>query len=1099
MQKSQHRAGILLILAAGIATSTDAGIALDTDLDPKNMANADASQALTSTGAGAHFKAAAGADTFCLYGGPGSLEGKFQDINGIVPDAQGWFGVDLTDRPNLWQLSTFCASNLNDGGPGNTAVWAGQSALQEPGWATPPGYGNSWNEFIEWRATVSNPSVAQTVRLDFDFNHDTEPTYDFFNVEYDSSQTTINVYQIDGTNHAAGLFPVAPGVQFDTTLPPAPGLVHQIVFSGNDYSGPGNDEIVIRLLVTSDGGWSDEDGMWPTLCGAVQADNINVNYNDGSSAASTFDDFESGFGNWTPKKAPFVGDFSAVYARITDTDPCRENKTPVIGFLDTGQCPKNPDNNFGNPPCDVATVGGTTSPNVNYGVPGSFVVNYNGGLTNNVLSLRNQFWSPEIDWDLPGTEDDGIDVSGAFIRFSVWRDLPLRNGMFYQWHVRSQEQGTGIWTSMVDRNFVYFGGDTGEWLNSQIDVSDLLTVRPAKVQIALTVFDSSGFPFEVQDSTPSPVYDNASFSKFRIGGPALATRQIDLFNDSFPQSGETDFHTLAGRQNAAIRVDMARDTSTGTINSPGDSLICDVVAVIPGSSIVQTGMNVIIDKNPKFDDVRDAIAGATTVVGGATNGWDQCQFTVLGQPSTAAGQVVENRFFYDIPDGGKSQIPVPSGSRTFFPGDVMRYYLWATDDGGRSTTLPSSTVGFATGSVSNSSYNRTFVVRGLPSVVDDGAGGWTRPWILFVNDFGRRGGEDEYLWAFSQNHWQEGVAYDSYTVQGPSSSVSNGIGSSGAHGATADQLADYEVIIYVSGDLTSTIMSDGSNDQVNDKGDDLGTISGWFNGTGDKAFAIFGDNAASAMEMDSPGPGTTFVQTILGVDVIDADVRDEIGGQLAPLVASAAPCFDADYAVFGGCLGLNTFDSIEALPGAVNGHSFLDPSGTPYGTPGRAGSVYWDRMVGPDRKQSLTFPYGLVYVRNRIEAPPFPGVLSARSALLREIIVDCFDHPTSTVGPITDAGSTPKHFARAEIHPNPFNPSTTFRLTLGVRDEATVRLYNLRGELVKTLHAGGMDAGTHELAWNGTDDRGAAVASGVYVMKAVTNGFEVTKKAVLLK
>ena len=52
--------------------------------------------------------------------------------------------------------------------------------------------------------------------------------------------------------------------------------------------------------------------------------------------------------------------------------------------------------------------------------------------------LDNEVWSPEIEWDLPGTEDDGVDVAGAFFRMSTWRHLPLGNGMFFQWAVRGR-------------------------------------------------------------------------------------------------------------------------------------------------------------------------------------------------------------------------------------------------------------------------------------------------------------------------------------------------------------------------------------------------------------------------------------------------------------------------------------------------------------------------------------------------------------------------------------------------------------------------------------------------------------------------------------
>ena len=69
------------------------------------------------------------------------------------------------------------------------------------------------------------------------------------------------------------------------------------------------------------------------------------------------------------------------------------------------------------------------------------------------------------------------------------------------------------------------------------------------------------------------------------------------------------------------------------------------------------------------------------------------------------------------------------------------------------------------------------------------------------NDFGFRGGINDYYQAFEQNGWRRGLEWDMYTTWGPTSAVSNGLGSAGAHGATADQLGDYEAIVYFVGDL----------------------------------------------------------------------------------------------------------------------------------------------------------------------------------------------------------------------------------------------------------------------------------------------------------
>lgn len=70
-------------------------------------------------------------DSFVIYGGPGTLEGKFQDGAG-QPDWQGWEGVDRTETPIYWQVRTHNAANLGNHGAGNRAYWCGQTAEQGP-------------------------------------------------------------------------------------------------------------------------------------------------------------------------------------------------------------------------------------------------------------------------------------------------------------------------------------------------------------------------------------------------------------------------------------------------------------------------------------------------------------------------------------------------------------------------------------------------------------------------------------------------------------------------------------------------------------------------------------------------------------------------------------------------------------------------------------------------------------------------------------------------------------------------------------------------------------------------------------------------------
>ena len=93
----------------------------------------------------------------------------------------------------------------------------------------------------------------------------------------------------------------------------------------------------------------------------------------------------------------------------------------------------------------------------------------------------------------------------------------------------------------------------------------------------------------------------------------------------------------------------------------------------------------------------------------------------------------------------------------------------------------------------------------------------------------------------------------------------------------------------------------------------------------------------------------------------------------------------------------------------------------------------------------------------------------------------------------------PKTYALEQNHPNPFNPSTTITFGVPEASEVTLAIYNMRGQLIQTLHSGFIDAGQHNVVWNGNDSRGAKVASGVYVYRLESKGFVLSKKLMLMK
>ena len=93
--------------------------------------------------------------------------------------------------------------------------------------------------------------------------------------------------------------------------------------------------------------------------------------------------------------------------------------------------------------------------------------------------------------------------------------------------------------------------------------------------------------------------------------------------------------------------------------------------------------------------------------------------------------------------------------------------------------------------------------------------------------------------------------------------------------------------------------------------------------------------------------------------------------------------------------------------------------------------------------------------------------------------------------------NVPRDFALTNF-PNPFNPTTTINLSLPVASDWSVKIYNVAGQLVNE-YAGAADAGMVSVVWDGTDNNGSSVASGIYFYKAEAGQFNATKKMVLMK
>ncbi|HOG26401.1 MAG TPA: T9SS type A sorting domain-containing protein [Candidatus Cloacimonas sp.] len=87
----------------------------------------------------------------------------------------------------------------------------------------------------------------------------------------------------------------------------------------------------------------------------------------------------------------------------------------------------------------------------------------------------------------------------------------------------------------------------------------------------------------------------------------------------------------------------------------------------------------------------------------------------------------------------------------------------------------------------------------------------------------------------------------------------------------------------------------------------------------------------------------------------------------------------------------------------------------------------------------------------------------------------------------------------AKNYPNPFNPETTIHFSLPESGPTSVKVYNLKGQLIRTLVNGNMTAGNQKVVWNGLDDNNQTVASGLYFYRVTNVGKNITRKMLLSK
>jgi len=115
---------------------------------------------------------------------------------------------------------------------------------------------------------------------------------------------------------------------------------------------------------------------------------------------------------------------------------------------------------------------------------------------------------------------------------------------------------------------------------------------------------------------------------------------------------------------------------------------------------------------------------------------------------------------------------------------------------------------------------------------------------------------------------------------------------------------------------------------------------------------------------------------------------------------------------------------------------------------------------------------------------------------VNRIMLGLWDYGPSAVQNSTAAVAD---FKLDQNYPNPFNPKTTIRYHLAHQSHVRLQIYNLKGELIRTLVENKQQAGIYSQLWDGLDDSGVPTSSGLYVYRLDSDGFSQSKKMIKLK
>jgi hypothetical protein len=955
---------------------------------------------------------------------------------------QGWTRLDWTaQQDTFFHVDDFLGLGGGDFGrlvplEGTKSIWCGARANPGTPYICHFMDAPGYGNGWDQALTMYPRAFIGSAGLSYKLRWDCEPDYDFVRVEYDAGHGD---WQVLASYTGNGV------------------IVEQLTHPMTQIATK------FRFHFISDGAWSDEDGLWNTDGGCI-VDSIRVSDSGGY---SNFENFETAWigagrsGIWETKTGPAFGLNSGLRndLSIGDRDPCNVNfSTQIVFFLGCAHPSWTYPGLCDTPFCEGP--GGIEAPCQNEAV------------VSPIIDLRKYSTGCNKLQDGTIPEGDLPLLGGLWLKYTVYVDNPLANLVLWNWKVRGFNDAgcPGRWDG---DDYIYYYWANGAYSFETKDLGSFF--HGDSIQIALGVIDMCDVWYLINGNcaqhTPAPWYDNVRLYRFKSDGPQWYVRDLDLFQDNFPGQ-EYDLESY-------VRADAANDINPNDnpVIRPGDSIVVNCSSDLGGGIAADPAGGPAVYMHVKCTYIGPAPA-KSKLFGPSlqgTYGWyksDDGTWTII-QADTARtpGSIQRDKYMFDLNDS------------LFTRGYQIDYYFTARNVAGTETALPKWC----------RSYGPYYEFTCLPTKNSD---------VLFVDDFTGRGsfaGSVENYWmpTFHSQIAPPNDHVDKYDVNGPTSGVSNGPGSR----AKTKQLVDeYRAIIWDCGDLSSITISDGTVNS--DKSNDCVMLINWFEQSEHVCgLWVCGDGVAYDLDKLASTPALTLMSTWCGVDFIATSYFDVTGGRTGGGIVSPLLTGEADAGIFvhgvvpdkfyafGGCPIINQFDVLEKT---ANGKYAL--SYPAYNATNRYAAIAssWLNPAGYN-VNTMWFGFSMQYVRD--------DVLSAQIDRF-EIAKNVFDWMQFITNPccIGYAGAEiPSVNKLAQNFPNPFNPTTTIKFDMKEKGPVTLKVYNVAGQLVRTLVDDVRDAAAYSIAWDGRNNIGSDVASGIYFYKMGTNGFSETRKMVLLR